>query len=160
VTGGPPLRVWVDAQLPPVLARWLAREFGIEAVHVEELGLLRAADSPIFEAARAAGAVVVTKDADFVRLLEERGAPPRVVWVTCGNVSNVDLRRIVLAQWPQAVGLLAAGEVLVAAADDAPLMVLEGHARLTAYALAPDALPAELPALVGVSPDVARWGCY
>ncbi len=33
-------RVWVDAQLPPVLARWLARDYGVDAEHVNEIGLL------------------------------------------------------------------------------------------------------------------------
>ena len=32
-----PLRVWVDAQLPPVLARWLGAEPGVEAAHAVEL---------------------------------------------------------------------------------------------------------------------------
>ena len=40
------------------------------------------------------------------------------------------------------------------------LVVLEGHARLTAYALAPEAIPAELGVLVGTSPAIARWDEY
>ena len=74
-----PLRGWVDAQLPPVLARWHGAEPGVEAAHTFELGLLGATDGAIFAAARAAGAAVVTKDVDFVELLERRGAPPQVV---------------------------------------------------------------------------------
>ncbi len=81
---GAPLRVWVDAQLPPVLARWLGEVPG-------------ASDAAILEAARAAGAVVVTKDADFVALLDRRGPPPQVVWVTTGNVSNAGLRLLITA---------------------------------------------------------------
>ncbi|MES2178383.1 MAG: DUF5615 family PIN-like protein [Gemmatimonadota bacterium] len=55
------LRVWVDAQLPPALAHWLRREFGIDAIHVQTLGLHQADDPPIFEAARTAADVVITK---------------------------------------------------------------------------------------------------
>ena len=109
----PASRVWIDAQLPPTLARWLASEHGADAVHVETLGLLRADDSAIFEAARAVGAIVVTKDDDFAKLLAQRGPPPQVVWVTCGNVRNRELRRIVLSAWPRAAALLGAGEALV-----------------------------------------------
>lgn len=110
----PPFRVWVDAQLPPSLAHWLASEHGLDAVHVEALGMLRADDAVIFRAARTAGdVVVVTKDDDFPKLLAQHGPPPRVVWVTCGNVKNRDLRRILLSAWPRAVALLAAGEPLV-----------------------------------------------
>ena len=108
-----PLRGWVDAQLPPVLARWLEEEPGVEAAHTLELGLLGATDRAILDAARAAGAVVVTKDVDFVALLERRGAPPQVVWVTAGNVSNAGLRALVAAAWPRCVALLRAGEPLV-----------------------------------------------
>ena len=107
-------QVWIDAQLPPALARWLAQEHGVTAVHVQDAGLLDADDPVIFEAARSgAASVVVTKDEDFVQLVDRRGPPPQVVWVTCGNVRNSELRRIVLEAWPQVATLLAAGEPLV-----------------------------------------------
>ena len=48
----------------------------------------------------------------------------------------------------------------VRAGEMAPLVLLEGHARLTAYALAPEYVPAELPVLLGTSPGFLRWGCY
>lgn len=107
------MRVWVDAQLPPALAHWLRREFGVDAVHVQALGLHQANDPPIFHAARAAADVVVTKDDDFVRLLDQLGPPPGVLWVRCGNVKNATLRDILLRAWPEAAVLLAAGEPLV-----------------------------------------------
>lgn len=71
-------------------------------------------DSVIFEAARSGKtAVVVTKDEDFVQLLDRRGPPPQIVWVTCGNVSNATLREIVDAAWPSVTELLDAGEPLI-----------------------------------------------
>ncbi|HEX8450563.1 MAG TPA: DUF5615 family PIN-like protein [Longimicrobium sp.] len=107
-------RVWVDAQLPPVLARWLVREYGVDAAHVNDIGFLGEDDAVIFAAARTGGAaVVITKDEDFVRLLEQQGSPPQVVWVTCGNVRNAALRGLVMPVWPQVAALLAAGEELV-----------------------------------------------
>ncbi len=110
----PGRRVWVDAQLPPVLARWLGSEYGVDAAHVNDVGYLGADDPAIFAAARAgAAAVVVTKDEDFVRLLEQHGPPPQVVWVTCGNVRNAALRAVVLPIWPRVAASLAAGEPLV-----------------------------------------------
>lgn len=112
--GGTGPRVWVDAQLPPALARWLAQQYGTDAMHVDEAGYLGADDAVIFAAARGGGAaVVVTKDDDFVRLLDQHGPPPQVVWVTCGNVRNPVLRQIMLPAWPQVAALLAAGEPLV-----------------------------------------------
>jgi hypothetical protein len=38
-----------------------------------------------------------------------------------------------------------------------PLVVLEGHARLTAYALFPDRLPPKLDVFVGTSREIERW---
>ncbi len=40
------------------------------------------------------------------------------------------------------------------------VVVLEGHARFTAYALAPGAIPDELGVLVDASPAIARWDEY
>lgn len=105
--------VWVDAQLPPALARWLRDLDEGQAVHVEDLGLLRAEDPEIFEKARQVNAVVITKDSDFVQIQERRGPPPRVVWVTCGNRSNPLLKDLIVRSWPRVKDLLAAGEVLI-----------------------------------------------
>lgn len=107
--------IWMDAQLPPALAHWLRTEHGVNAVHVEQLGLHRARDREIFDAARAATnpVVVVTKDDDFVKLLGQHGPPPQVAWLRCGNTTNQELRRIVLNAWPRAGALLRAGEALV-----------------------------------------------
>lgn len=91
----------------------LGRRGGPRAV----LGLLAARDEAIFAAACAAGAIVVTKDVDFVDLLERRGPPPQVVWVTTGNVTNAALQALVQAAWPRAVDLLRAGEPLVELGD-------------------------------------------
>lgn len=60
----------------------------------------------------------MTKDADFVALLEQRGAPPKIVWLTCGNTSNARLREVLARTWPQARVLLDAGEPLVEVNDE------------------------------------------
>lgn len=108
-------QIWVDAQLPPALAGWLRTTHGVDAVHIEVLGLQRARDPVIFAAARSADheVVVITKDDDFSKLLGQQGPPPRVVWLRCGNVTNRELRRIVLEAWPRTARLLAVGEALV-----------------------------------------------
>jgi predicted nuclease of predicted toxin-antitoxin system len=72
----------------PEIARWLADRFAVEAVHVKDLQLLQATDPTIFDAARIADAVVLTKDRDFVDLVRRRGIPPHVIWITCGNTST------------------------------------------------------------------------
>ena len=66
----------------------------IECLPVRDLNLQRASDSEIFAAACVANVVVMSKDDDFVELLEKHGPPPQVVLVTCGNTSNARLRRL------------------------------------------------------------------
>ena len=53
----------------------------------------------------------------------------------------------------------AAQPELIAATTDAlhPLVLVEGHARLTAYALFPERLPAQLEVLLGISPEMPGW---
>jgi predicted nuclease of predicted toxin-antitoxin system len=105
----------VDAQLPPRLARWLDGRGERSALHVfdDSLGMLAAADAAIFQRARAAGAVVVTRDHDFVDMVERLGPPPAIVWVTAGNCTNAELLQRFERHWPSVLALLAAGESLV-----------------------------------------------
>lgn len=105
--------VWTDAHLSPALAPWLHATFGVEAMALRDLGLRDAEDAVVFTAARQAGAVLVTKDSDFIDLLTQHGAPPQVIWLTCGNTGNAALRVILAEGWPRIARLLAAGEPLV-----------------------------------------------
>lgn len=59
----------------------------------------------------------MTKDNDFVTLLQRHGPPPQVIWLTCGNTSNARLQTLLLAALPQALALLAADERLVEIRD-------------------------------------------
>ncbi len=108
---------WIDAQISPAFAAWLARRFRVDARPLRELGLRDATDPRIFASARLARAVVVTKDDDFVELLKRRGPPPQVVWVTCGNTSNRRLRALFDRSFPRAMSLPRAGEPLVEMSD-------------------------------------------
>lgn len=104
---------WIDAQLSPYLAPWLTSEFDVEAKPVRELGLRDAKDRDIFLAAREAGAVVLTKDSDFVPLLEQLGPPPQILWLTIGNTSNAPLKEVLSGSLTSAQEILLRGESLV-----------------------------------------------
>lgn len=108
---------WIDAQLPPALARYLTASFGVKAAAIRDLGLRDARDQPIFDAARDSGATLITKDSDFVELVQRLGPPPQIVWVSCGNSSNAHLRGVFDATFADALKLLATGAALVEIAD-------------------------------------------
>ena len=107
------MRLWVDAQLPPGICSWLEDEFDLEAIAVRDLGLRDASDADIFTKAREAGTVMLSKDSDFAELVTRLGAPPQVLWVTCGNTTNRALRDFLRATLPTALRMLRAGEPLV-----------------------------------------------
>ena len=107
------MKLWIDAQLSPSLAPWVAQQFGVEAYSLKWLGYRDAIDAVVFHAAREASAVVMTKDSDFVRLLEQHGPPPQVLLVMLGNTSNARMRAVLLQLFPQAAAMLDSGEPLV-----------------------------------------------
>jgi len=92
-------------------------EIQIEVGAVRDLDLGNAEDREIFDAARKSDVVVVTKDRDFVDLLERYGPPPKIVWVTCGNTSNARMRSVLAKEFASALELLNGGESLVELTD-------------------------------------------
>ena len=107
------MRIWVDAQMSPAIATWISSNYAVIAVAIRDLGLRDAKDKEIFEAARQEKAVVMTKDSDFVLLLDKLGPPPQIIWVTCGNTSNARLKEVLTNTLPKALDLLNLGEKLV-----------------------------------------------
>ena len=107
------MKFWVDAQLPPKLAEWLSKEFAVDAVSVRDIGLRDAPDLDIFRAALGARAIIISKDSDFVELVSRHGAPPQLLWVTCGNVSNSRLEAVFGKTFGDAVAALVSGQAIV-----------------------------------------------
>lgn len=104
------MKFLVDAQLPPGLCNWLA-ERGHTAVHVQELGDEPRTDADIAAYLEEQGAVLVSKDKDFVkRRLPDRSA---FLWLRCGNISNRGLREWLGGYWVAVERRLEAGGRLI-----------------------------------------------
>lgn len=106
------MRFLIDAQLPPALARWIESQ-GYTASHVYECLTEDASDRSIWEYAEKIGAVIVSKDEDFVTLQTIAPDGPALVWVRVGNT-----RRGALLEWfgrlfPSLVEALQRGEKLI-----------------------------------------------
>ena len=112
------MRFLIDAQLPPQLGRFCVNSSELSHFTSETC---RCAMRPIRRFSRGCGedAVVVTKDSDFVELVHRLGPPPRVLWVTCGNVTNRHFQRLFGATFTDALKLFEAGESIVEIADAA-----------------------------------------
>ncbi len=102
----------VDAQLPPALARWLTAQ-GHEAIHVLDLGMLEAGDRMIWAEAQRLGAIVISKDEDFVHLRTLNPDGPALVWVRFGNTTRRGLLEWFERLLPDIEQFLLAGEMLV-----------------------------------------------
>ena len=111
------MTIWIDAQLSPTLAPWITRTFGTSAFALRDLELRDATDREIFLAARAQSVIVMSKDADFVKLLDAFGPPPNIIWITCGNTSNAHLRQLLKSVLPRALEMIDSGESLVEISD-------------------------------------------
>ncbi|XGB41748.1 MAG: DUF5615 family PIN-like protein [Nodosilinea sp. LVE1205-7] len=110
--------IWIDAHISPAIAIWISNTFGIPASALRDLGLRDAEDPENFEAAKTQRVIFITKDSDFVDLVERLGLPPQIIWLTCGNTSNARLREILSSVLPETLELLRSGEKLVEISGD------------------------------------------
>jgi len=109
---------WIDAQISPSIALWINQTFpGHEAISFQKLGLRDSKDAEVFFDARKHDVVLISKDADFMKLIQKHGAPPKLICLTCGNTSNERLKTILSFAFPKALALLQKGEPVVEIKD-------------------------------------------
>jgi predicted nuclease of predicted toxin-antitoxin system len=101
----------IDAQLPQSLTKFLTA-VGHKAEHVADIQLLAAPDQEIWAYAKAANAIIITKDSDFAALttLSDK---PQVVWIRFGNTRKAALEKQLRAALPLIVSALQDGDRLV-----------------------------------------------
>ena len=105
---------WLDAHLHPELAVWLGSQYKVIVKTLREIDLHEADDDVLFAAARRFGnIVIITKDEDFVELIERLGAPPQVIWLTTGNSTKLELQSIMRRSFGQALVQIEAGDAVV-----------------------------------------------
>ncbi len=85
---------------------------------MRDIGLRDAEDLEIFKVAKAQEVIFMTKDSDFVNLVERLETPPKIIWLTCGNTSNARLREILSVTLVDALEFLQTGEKLVEISGD------------------------------------------
>lgn len=98
--------IWLDAQLPPALAPWIEKEFNIQTKALRDLGLRDAKDMEIFNKAHQVNAIIMTKDNDFAELHFRFGAPPKIILLRCGNLTNQNLQHFLSKRFSAAIQLL------------------------------------------------------
>ena len=95
----------VDTQLPPVLATFLRRK-GYDATHTTDYPQAQyLADQEIRQIATEEGRVIVTKDDDFLDYYWVKGAPPKLLKLSIGNIKNNDLIDLLEVNLPTIIKL-------------------------------------------------------
>jgi len=112
------MRIWIDAQLSPAIAAWINRTFkDIKAESIRAVGLRDALDREIFDKARQEDVIIMSKDNDFIKLIDQFGPPPKLIWITCGNTSNAKMREILSKTLNKAKELFEKGENIIEISD-------------------------------------------
>jgi predicted nuclease of predicted toxin-antitoxin system len=107
------MKLLLDANLSRRLVPELAELYG-EAAHVNTVGLpLPPSDTQIWDYAKRHGYIIVTQDADFPRLLEARGWPPKVALVRMGNLTREGMAAVLREAKPLIEGLHNGGHGLL-----------------------------------------------
>ena len=89
---------WIDLNLPPHMAMWLREDFDVDAKSFKELNFDNVSDLEVYKiaAARTNTIIITTKDIDFINFQEFIGAPPKILYINVGNISNKELKSLIL----------------------------------------------------------------
>lgn len=102
----------LDVHLSPFITQWIEDNFDVKCTSFHHLKWQTLDDKEAFIKAKQMNAVVLTKDEDFVELLKNLKAPPKVIWLTSGNTSNKRLKEILLSKLNEALSLLESNDLV------------------------------------------------
>ncbi len=89
------MRFLIDAQLPRRFCTWIT-DANHDVKHTLDLPQRnRTPDGEIVEIAEREDRIVVTKDDDFVQSFMINNEPSKLLLITTGNISNVELEKLV-----------------------------------------------------------------
>ncbi len=89
------IELWLDMQLSPKLAAWIEASLFIKTISSYNLFINDEDDEVIFSNAKKKGNVIlVSKDNDFLGILDRHKPPPKLIWLTMGNCRNSEMKKI------------------------------------------------------------------
>lgn len=106
------MKLLVDNQLPPALARFIETEVGCSANHVADVGLRDASDATVWQYASKTDSILVSKGDDFATMIL-RAPTARLIWVRIGNCRKHFLFELFRHMWPRILARLGGGERLI-----------------------------------------------
>jgi predicted nuclease of predicted toxin-antitoxin system len=90
------MKLLFDHNLSHKLVRRLADIFP-DSTQTRLIGFSTSNDSVVWQHAKDNGFVVVTLDKDFSDLALQRGVPPKIIWLRCGNSKVAEVEHLLRA---------------------------------------------------------------
>jgi predicted nuclease of predicted toxin-antitoxin system len=104
--------LWLDAQLSPIIAKWMAEYTGLTVKSSYSLQLNNLSDTVIYNMAKATGNVIlISKDADFDELVNRLGSPPKLIVIKKGNCDNREMWEYIKPNILKAIRLLTTSAI-------------------------------------------------
>ncbi len=107
----PEWEIWVDTNISPAIAKWLADYTGYLVKSSYILDMNELDDLTIYKMAKAHGKVILlSKDADFPELISRLGSPPKLINIKIGNCDNSTLWNLIKPSILNALDILIQSE--------------------------------------------------
>jgi predicted nuclease of predicted toxin-antitoxin system len=107
----PDWEIWLDSNISPAIAKWMAEFTGYTVKSSYLLSLQRDSDFTIYKKAKEKGNVIlVSKDSDFPEIINRLGSPPMLLNLKIGNCSNKVLWNTIKPSINQIIHLLQSGD--------------------------------------------------
>lgn len=90
------MKILLDANISWKLIELIKHIFP-DCFHADDIGLVfPAKDYEIWQYAKENNCIIITKDSDFVSLLEIKGYPPKIILLKTGNCRNKELAEVII----------------------------------------------------------------
>ncbi|NNU34096.1 DUF5615 family PIN-like protein [Mucilaginibacter sp. S1162] len=110
--------IWLDTQLSPIIAKWMAEYLGSVVKSSYSLQLNNLSDTAIYNMAKAHGNVIlISKDADFDELVNRLGSPPKLIVIKKGNCDNREMWEFIKPNITKAIRILTTSNVDIVELD-------------------------------------------
>lgn len=89
------MKLLFDQNISFRVVRKIIQDFPL-AISVWDVGLYEEYDIPIWKYAKENGYTIVTQDDDFDNMYGLWGHPPKIIMIRTGNISNVNLAKLLI----------------------------------------------------------------
>ena len=103
----PDWEIWLDNHISPIIAKWLKEKFDLQVKSAYILQTQNVSDYELYHKAKKAGnIIIISKDSDIEEIINENGAPPKLITLRFGNCDNQILFSILSKHIEKALRLL------------------------------------------------------